>query len=280
MVWAYTQNATFNLLGYTLSQVLIWNEKMIESLMQLLSDPNTWIAFLTLSALEIILGIDNIIFISVIANRLPLEIREKVRRFGLLFALLTRILLLLSLSWVMGLTEPLFAIAEKSISGRDLILLLGGFFLIWKASKEIYIEVEVGEHDDEGGDTSSKSGTKSMLSLFVGSVLQIGLLDIIFSLDSVITAVGMVDQISIMIAAVLASVLIMLIAAKPIGDFVHRHPSIKVLALSFLTVVGVVLIAEGMGVHIPKGYVYVAMAFSLSVELLNIRSREKRKKQG
>ena len=251
---------------------------MIESLLQLISDPNAWIAFLTLSALEIILGIDNIIFISVIANRLPIEIREKVRRFGLIFALVTRILLLLSLSWVMSLTNPLFTIANHAISGRDLILLLGGFFLIWKASKEIYIEVEEGAHNDETGSGDHQSAAKSMTALFIGSVLQIGLLDIIFSLDSVITAVGMVDDISVMIAAVLASVLIMLIAAKPIGDFVHHHPSIKVLALSFLTVVGVVLIAEGMGVHIPKGYVYVAMGFSLSVELLNIRSREKKKK--
>ncbi|WP_331851927.1 TerC family protein [Polynucleobacter necessarius] len=233
---------------------------------------------LTLSALAIILGIDNIIFISVIANRLPAEIRERVCRFGLIFALVTRILLLLSLSWVMGLTAPLFSIAEKAISGRDLILLLGGFFLIWKASKEIYVEVEVGDHSDEQGNASSQNGGKSMMALFIGSVVQIGLLDIIFSLDSVITAVGMVAQISVMIAAVLASVLIMLIAAKPIGDFVHRHPSIKALALSFLTVVWVLLIAEGMGAHIPKGYVYLAMAFSLSVELLNIRSREKRKR--
>ena len=158
---------------------------MIESTMQLLSDPNTWIAFLTLSALEIILGIDNIIFISVIANRLPSEIREKVRRFGLLFALVTRILLLLSLSWVMGLTNPLLSISDHLISGRDLILLLGGFFLIWKASKEIYIEVEVGEHGDEQIDSQGKDRAKSMLALFIGSVLQIGLLDIIFSLDSV-----------------------------------------------------------------------------------------------
>ena len=250
----------------------------MDSLLQLISDPNAWIAFLTLSALEIVLGIDNIIFISVIANRLPLEIREKVRRFGLIFALVTRILLLLSLSWVMSLTSPLFSINDHAISGRDLILLLGGFFLIWKASKEIYVEVEVGEDDDKQGGADKASLNKSMSSLFVGSVVQIGILDIIFSLDSVITAVGMVDEIGVMIAAVLASVIIMLIAAKPIGDFVHRHPSIKVLALSFLTVVGVVLIAEGMGVHIPKGYVYVAMAFSLSVELLNIRSREKKKK--
>jgi predicted tellurium resistance membrane protein TerC len=252
---------------------------MIESLIQLLSDPNAWIAFLTLSALEIILGIDNIIFISVIANRLPLEIREKVRRFGLLFALVTRILLLLSLSWVMGLTNPIFSVTDHAISGRDLILLLGGFFLIWKASKEIYVEVELGEHGNEHGDESDSKKPRSMLSQFISSVVQIGLLDIIFSLDSVITAVGMVDQISVMIAAVLASVIIMLIAAKPIGDFVQSHPSIKVLALSFLTVVGVVLISEGMGVHIPKGYVYVAMAFSLAVELLNIRSREKKKRE-
>jgi predicted tellurium resistance membrane protein TerC len=248
----------------------------MDSLLQLMSDPNAWVAFLTLSALEIILGIDNIIFISVIANRLPLEIREKVRRFGLIFALVTRILLLLSLSWVMSLTNPLFSMNDHAISGRDLILLLGGFFLIWKASKEIYVEVEVGEHDLESNDAKTNVN-KSMFTLFAGSVLQIGILDIIFSLDSVITAVGMVDEIGVMIAAVLASVFIMLIAAKPIGDFVHRHPSIKVLALSFLTVVGVVLIAEGMGVHIPKGYVYVAMAFSLSVELLNIRSRQKKK---
>ena len=250
----------------------------MDSLLQLISDPNAWVAFLTLSALEIILGIDNIIFISVIANRLPVEIREKVRQFGLIFALVTRILLLLSLSWVMSLTNPLFSINDHAISGRDLILLLGGFFLIWKASKEIYVEVELNEDRDEQGNTNKANLNKSMFSLFVGSVVQIGILDIIFSLDSVITAVGMVDEIGVMIAAVLASVMIMLIAAKPIGDFVHRHPSIKVLALSFLTVVGVVLIAEGMGLHIPKGYVYVAMAFSLSVELLNIRSREKKKR--
>jgi predicted tellurium resistance membrane protein TerC len=250
---------------------------MIDSVLQLVSDPNAWIAFFTLSALEIILGIDNIIFISVIANRLPPEIREKVRRLGLIFALLTRVLLLLSLSWVMGLTNPILSIFEHPISGRDLILLLGGFFLIWKASKEIYIEVEVGEQSSDDENPHSQSANKSMLTLFIGSVLQIGLLDIIFSLDSVITAVGMVDQISVMIAAVIASILIMLMAAKAIGDFVHHHPSIKVLALSFLTVVGVVLIAEGMGMHIPKGYVYVAMGFSLGVELLNIRSREKKK---
>jgi hypothetical protein len=252
---------------------------MIELITEYLSNPGLWIAFLTLCALEVVLGIDNIIFISVIANRLPIEIRARVRQFGLIFALVTRILLLLSLSWVMGLTQELFMIQAHPLSGRDLILLLGGFFLIWKASTEIYSEVEAGEsHDIIEESDKYPIDQKSMLKIFIGSVIQIGLLDIIFSLDSVITAVGMVDQIGVMISAVLVSVLIMLIAAKPIGDFVQRHPSIKVLALSFLTVVGVVLIAEGMGVHIPKGYVYVAMAFSLSVELLNIRSREKKKR--
>ncbi len=251
---------------------------MIEQITTLLGDPSVWIAFLTLCALEVVLGIDNIIFISVITNRLPAEIRNQVRRFGLMFALITRILLLLSLSWVMGLTQELFQIQGHPISGRDLILLLGGFFLIWKASKEIYIEVETEDAQEPHLDPQKVSANPTSLAkTLIASVIQIGFLDIIFSLDSVITAVGMVDQIGVMIAAVLASVLMMLIAAKPIGDFVQRHPSIKVLALSFLTVVGVVLIAEGMGVHIPKGYVYVAMAFSLFVELLNIRSREKKK---
>ena len=240
-------------------------------------DPNTIIAFLTLAALEIILGIDNIIFISVLANRLPVEIRESVRRFGLMFALVTRVLLLLSLSWVMGLTETLFTLFKQEISGRDLILFFGGLFLLWKASKEIYLEVEAEEETEQEVNASDKN-SKSMQALFWSSVIQIGILDIVFSLDSVITAVGLVDEISIMVAAVLVAVLIMLIAAKPIGDFVHRHPSIKVLALSFLTIVGLVLIAESLDVHIPKGYVYFAMAFSLVVEALNIRARHKRKR--
>jgi len=245
-------------------------------MLQFILDPNTIIAFLTLAALEIVLGIDNIIFISVLANRLPLEIRESVRRFGLLFALITRVLLLLSLSWVMGLTEILFAIHNQEISGRDLILFFGGLFLLWKASKEIYLEVEAEEEAaKEINSLSLKS--KSIQKVFWSAILQIGVLDMVFSLDSVITAVGLVDEISIMIAAVLISVFFMLLAAKPIGDFVHRHPSIKVLALSFLMIVGLVLIAESLNVHIPKGYVYFAMAFSLSVEVLNIRARHKKK---
>lgn len=241
-----------------------------------LLDPNTIIAFFTLAALEIVLGIDNIIFISVLANRLPHNMRDRVRRLGLLFALVTRVLLLLSLSWVMGLTATLFTLFNQDISGRDLILLLGGLFLLWKASKEIYLEVEAAEEtSDEMSSTAEKANSAKV---FWSAVIQIGILDIVFSLDSVITAVGLVDDISIMIAAVLASVAVMLFAAKPIGDFVHHHPSIKVLALSFLTIVGLVLIAESMDVHIPKGYVYFAMAFSLTVEFLNIRARTKKNK--
>jgi len=244
-------------------------------MLEFILDPNTIIAFLTLVALEIVLGIDNIIFISVLANRLPIEIRESVRRFGLLFALVTRILLLLSLSWVMGLTEALFSFYNQEISGRDLILFFGGLFLLWKASKEIYLEVEAEEKTASEINASSNK-SKSIQNLFWGSIFQIGILDIVFSLDSVITAVGLVDEISIMVAAVLISVIFMLWAAKPIGDFVHHHPSIKVLALSFLMIVGFVLIAESLDVHIPKGYVYFAMAFSLAVEVLNIRARQKK----
>jgi predicted tellurium resistance membrane protein TerC len=244
-------------------------------MLEFILDPNTIIAFLTLVALEIVLGIDNIIFISVLANRLPIEIQESVRRFGLLFALVTRILLLLSLSWVMGLTDALFSFYKHEISGRDLILFFGGLFLLWKASKEIYLAVEAKEETANEINTSSKR-SKSIQKVFWGSIFQIGILDIVFSLDSVITAVGLVDEISIMVAAVLISVIFMLWAAKPIGDFVHHHPSIKVLALSFLMIVGFVLIAESLDVHIPKGYVYFAMAFSLGVEVLNIRARQKK----
>ncbi|CAM8338316.1 TerC family protein [Candidatus Methylopumilus planktonicus] len=244
-------------------------------MLEFILDPNTIIAFLTLVALEIVLGIDNIIFISVLANRLPIEIRESVRRFGLLFALITRVLLLLSLSWVMGLTDALFSFYNQEISGRDLILFFGGLFLLWKASKEIYLEVEA-EEKTASEINASSTKSKSTQNLFWGSIFQIGILDIVFSLDSVITAVGLVDEISIMVAAVLISVIFMLWAAKPIGDFVHHHPSIKVLALSFLMIVGFVLIAESLDVHIPKGYVYFAMAFSLAVEVLNIRARQKK----
>jgi predicted tellurium resistance membrane protein TerC len=241
--------------------------------MELLSDPNIWIAFFMLAALEIVLGIDNIIFISILVGRLPPERRDIARRLGLGFAMVSRIALLFSLAWVMTLTTPLFTLVGQEISGRDLILFGGGLFLLYKASHEIFLEVEAHQPKEESaGVTTTKTGA----TLFWGTIVQIGIVDIVFSLDSVITAVGMVDNISVMIAAVIASVAVMMFAAKPIGDFVDRHPSIKVLALAFLTMVGTLLIAEAFDVHVPKGYVYTAMLFSLAVEALNIRARAKR----
>ena len=241
--------------------------------MEFLSDPNTWIAFFMLAALEIVLGIDNIIFISILVGRLPSAQRDLARRLGLLFAMASRIALLFSLAWVMSLTDPLFTAIGNEISGRDLILLGGGIFLLYKASHEIFLEVEArpSQEVSAGADT-----LKTGAQMFWRTIVQIGIVDIVFSLDSVITAVGMVDQISVMVAAVVASVAVMLLAAKPIGDFVERHPSIKVLALSFLTMVGTLLVAEAFDVHVPKAYVYVAMLFSLTVESLNIRARAKR----
>ncbi len=241
--------------------------------MEVLSDPNTWIAFFMLAALEIVLGIDNIIFISILVGRLPAEQRELARRLGLGFAMLSRIALLFSLSWVMTLTAPLFSGFGTEISGRDLILLGGGLFLLYKASHEIFLEVEAHPtKETSAGLDAVNTGT----TLFGRTIVQIGIVDIVFSLDSVITAVGMVDQLSIMVAAVVASVAVMMLAAKSIGDFVDRHPSIKVLALSFLTMVGTLLVAEAFDVHVPKAYVYVAMLFSLAVEALNIRARSRR----
>ena len=241
--------------------------------MDFLLDPNIWIAFFMLAALEIVLGIDNIIFISILVGRLPAEKRDLARRLGLGFAMFSRIALLFSLSWVMTLTSPLFAVFGQEISGRDLILLGGGLFLIYKATHEIFLEVEAHQTKEV---SSGVENIKTGATLFWGTIVQIGIVDIVFSLDSVITAVGMVDNISVMVAAVVASVAVMMFAAKPIGDFVDRHPSIKVLALTFLTMVGTLLIAEAFDVHVPKGYVYTAMLFSLVVEALNIRARTKR----
>ena len=241
--------------------------------MEVLSDPNTWIAFFMLAALEIVLGIDNIIFISILVGRLPAEQRELARRLGLGFAMLSRIALLFSLSWVMTLTGTLFSALGTDISGRDLILLGGGLFLLYKASHEIFLEVEAHPTKESGAGVDA---IKTGATLFWRTIVQIGVVDIIFSLDSVITAVGMVDQLSIMVCAVVASVAVMMLAAKSIGDFVDRHPSIKVLALSFLTMVGTLLVAEAFDVHVPKAYVYVAMLFSLAVEALNIRARSRR----
>jgi predicted tellurium resistance membrane protein TerC len=245
--------------------------------MEILFDPNLWIAFAMLTALEIVLGVDNIIFISILVGRLPQEQRDLARRLGLGFAMLTRLLLLFSLSWVMGLTADLFTVAGQAISGRDIVLLLGGLFLLYKASHEIFIEVEAREEAGPPGDTDPAALKAAGKKLLWGIVGQIAVIDIVFSLDSVITAVGMVDQLSVMVAAVVVSVGVMLFAAKPIGEFVDRHPSVKVLALAFLVMVGMALTAEAFDVHVPKGYIYAAMAFSLGVEALNIRARSKRR---
>jgi predicted tellurium resistance membrane protein TerC len=246
--------------------------------MEFLLDPNIWIAFAMLTALEIVLGIDNIIFISILVGRLPPERRDIARRLGLGFAMVSRLLLLFSLSWVMGLTADLFSVAGMGISGRDLVLLLGGLFLLYKASQEIFVEVEA--HEEQGPDAVAGTDDAAVKAAgrkaLWGVVGQIAVIDIVFSLDSVITAVGMVDQLAVMVAAVVASVGVMLVAAKPIGDFVDRHPSVKVLALAFLVMVGMALTAEAFEVHIPKGYIYAAMLFSLTVEALNIRARGKR----
>ena len=243
--------------------------------MDFLLDPNVWIAFGMLTALEIVLGVDNIIFISILVGRLPEQLRDKARRLGLGFAMLSRLLLLFSLSWVMGLTADLFSVLGQDISGRDLVLLFGGLFLLYKASHEIFVEVEAREeHAPAPTDAAAvKAAGRKMFWAIIG---QIAVIDIVFSLDSVITAVGMVDQIPVMVAAVVASVGVMLVAAKPIGDFVDRHPSVKVLALAFLVMVGMALTAEAFDREIPKGYIYAAMAFSLGVEALNIRARAKR----
>jgi predicted tellurium resistance membrane protein TerC len=223
------------------------------------------IAFLTLCALELVLGIDNIIFISILAGKLPKQQQQKARTTGLSLAIITRIALLLSLSWVIGLTAPLFSAFGEEISGRDLILIIGGLFLLGKSTHEIHQKLEANE----------EISTSSAPSKFTSVIIQILLLDIVFSLDSVITAVGMVDQIAIMIAAVVVSALVMMFTAQPISKFVDRHPTIKMLALSFLLLIGVTLIAEGLDHHISKGYIYFAMAFSLFVETLNIRLRKK-----
>lgn len=246
--------------------------------MEFLLDPNVWIAFAMLTSLEIVLGIDNIIFISILVGRLPVHLRDKARRLGLGFAMLSRLLLLFTLSWVMGLTADLFEVLGHGISGRDLVLLGGGLFLLYKASHEIFVEVEAREeHAPPATDSATLSGAGT--KLFWSIIGQIAVIDIVFSLDSVITAVGMVDHISVMVAAVIASVGVMLLAAKPIGEFVDRHPSVKVLALAFLVMVGMALVAESFDQEVPKGYIYAAMAFSLAVEALNIRARGKRQAQ-
>ena len=232
--------------------------------MDWLTDPQAWIGLLTLTALEIVLGIDNIIFISILAGKLPPKDQPKAFNLGLLGAFVTRLGLLFSIAWIIRLTAPLFEVLGHPFSGRDLILLVGGIFLIGKATHEIHGKLE-GEHG-EGG--------KGAAGSLVSTVIQIMLIDIVFSLDSVITAVGLVDNIWIMVTANVIALLIMLLSARKIGGFVDRHPTVKILALSFLVVIGVTLVAEGFGEHIAKGYIYFAMAFSVIIELLNMRLRK------
>ncbi len=231
-----------------------------------IASPEAWVALATLTALEIVLGIDNIIFISILVSRLPEHQREFGRKVGLSLAMLTRLALLASIAWVMSLREPWFDVLGQEISGRDLILIVGGLFLLFKSTHEIHNSLE--GIDDEEMSVPKVAGLGSVL-------VQIAILDIVFSLDSVITAVGLVEHVSIMAIAIILAVGVMLMAAKSIGDFVDRHPTIKILALSFLILVGVTLIVEGFDVHVPKGYIYFAMAFSVTVEMLNIRMRRK-----
>ena len=235
--------------------------------MEWLTSPEIWVAFLTLTALEIVLGIDNIIMISILVSRMPKHMQQRTRIFGLALAMVTRILLLLSIAWVMRLTADLFHVFGQGISGRDLILFFGGLFLLWKSSQEIYHGLE-GEDETHDEPTAGKAGGK-----FLYTIIQIAIIDIVFSLDSVITAVGMVSHVPVMVAAIIVAVLVMMLCAKAISDFIDKHPSLKMLALSFLLVVGTVLIAEAFEVHVPKGYVYFAMAFSLAVEAINIKMR-------
>ena len=238
--------------------------------LSLLSDSDTYVSLLTLTAMEVVLGIDNIVFISILAGKLPPAEQPKARRLGLSLALFFRLALLFTLSWVMGLTAPLFSVAGKGLSGRDLILLSGGLFLIGKATHEIYDKLE-GDHGGSEGEASApKAG-----GAFGWILVQILALDIVFSLDSVITAVGMAQHLAVMVAAMIIAVLLMLVFAAAIGDFVNRHPSMKILALSFLLLIGVVLVADGLGQHVSKGYIYASMAFAFIVELLNMRFRKR-----
>lgn len=234
--------------------------------MEWLTSPEIWVALFTLTALEIVLGIDNIIMISILVSRMPKHMQQRTRIFGLALAMVTRIMLLLSITWVMRLTADLFHVFGQGISGRDLILFFGGLFLLWKSSQEIY-------HGLEGEDESDDEPAAGAGGKFFYTIIQIAIIDIVFSLDSVITAVGMVSHVPVMIAAIVIAVLVMMLCAKAISDFIDKHPSLKMLALSFLIVVGTVLIAEAFEVHVPKGYVYFAMAFSLAVEAINIRMR-------
>jgi predicted tellurium resistance membrane protein TerC len=232
------------------------------------TDPEIWASLVTLMALEIVLGIDNLLFISILAGRLPVHQQSKARKVGLALALITRLMLLATLAWIVGLTEPFVTIGTFGLSWRDVILIAGGLFLLWKATVEIHAEVE-GEEEEKG---PAKAGVT-----FLGIVTQIAIIDIVFSLDSVITAVGMADQLWVMVVAVISAVVVMLVASDPLANFIEAHPTVKMLALSFLLLIGLVLIADGMHYHIPKGYVYVALGFSVMVEALNTWVRRRRR---
>ena len=234
-------------------------------MVELLLDPQAWAAFLTLTALELVLGIDNVVFISILVDKLPPAQREPVRRIGLFLAMFMRIGLLFLLSWMVGLTAPLFSLFDLDISGRDLILISGGLFLLWKATKEIHQLLE-----GQRGEASM-----SVRPTLTAIIVQIIIIDMVFSLDSIITAVGMVDEIAVMVAAVVVSVMLMMLFAGAIGRFVSAHPTVKMLALAFLFAIGMVLVADGLGHHVPKGYIYFAMAFAVGVELLNLRMRRR-----
>jgi predicted tellurium resistance membrane protein TerC len=236
--------------------------------MEWLSDPQIWASLATLTALEIVLGIDNLVFIAILANKLPEEQRDRARKLGLALALLMRLALLASISWIAGLTAPVFAIADHAFSWRDIILIAGGLFLVYKGTREIHERVE--------GQDQPVGATIARIT-FHGVIMQIILLDIVFSLDSVITAVGMAEQLWVMVTAVVVAVAIMVAASRPLGDFVSRHPTVKMLALSFLLLIGMVLVADGFGFHIPKGYIYAAMGFSVMVEALNLLAAGRRK---
>lgn len=240
-------------------------------MMEWLTDPQLWISLLTLAALEIVLGIDNLVFLTILSDRLPEAQRPLARKLGLAFALITRLALLASLSWIVGLVDPVFTVWDHAVSWRDIILIGGGLFLLTKATHEIHGSLEGEEDDGQGG------AVKAAAAGFVATIIQIGILDIVFSLDSVITAVGMVDQLEVMATAVIIAVIVMLVAAGPLSAFVSAHPTVKMLALSFLLLVGMALIADGLSFHIPKGYLYFAMGFSVLVEALNLIARRRRK---
>jgi len=234
------------------------------------ADPAAWISLLTLAVLEIVLGIDNLVFLSILADRLPPKQRPAARRVGLAFALATRIALLCTIAWIVGLTQPLFNAFDHGFSWRDIILIAGGVFLIYKATHEIHGSLE----GDEEGEHASVA--KQATASFFATVVQIGIIDIVFSLDSVITAVGMAQELVVMIAAVVIAMIVMLLASGPLSAFISRHPTVKMLALAFLLLIGMALIADGVGFHIPKGYIYAAMAFSIVVEMLNLTARRRR----